>query len=147
MGSTQSRQLSGDVMQDDRISGALDVFHGYAAAFQSLDASAVARFFHEPAFFVTPNETLALLTQADVEATYARVMQALPPDYVRTEFAAADVHRLGDDLAMVSGHGAWKNTDDGDMMPFGMSYTLRHVDGAWRIVTAMIYAPDGGPCA
>ncbi|MCC7126500.1 MAG: nuclear transport factor 2 family protein [Acidobacteria bacterium] len=134
-------------MQDDRISGALETFHAYAAAFQSLDAAAVARFFHQPAFFITPNETRALLTHADVERTYARVMQSLPPDYVRTEFAAADAHRLGDDLAMITGHGAWKNTDEDDMMPFGMCYTLRRVDGTWQIVAAMIHAPDGGPCA
>jgi hypothetical protein len=32
------------------------------------------------------------------------------------------VHRLGDDLAMVSGSGAWKTADNKDLMPFGTNH-------------------------
>ena len=80
-----------------------------------------------------------------VEHAYARVMADMPPDYVRTEFSPLSVHRLSDDLAMVSGSGAWKNAANDDLMPFGMTYTLRRVGHTWRIVVAAIHAPDGGP--
>jgi hypothetical protein len=82
---------------------------------------------------------------AAVERAYARVMADMPPDYVRTEFGPLTVHRLSDDLAMVSGSGAWKNAANDDLMLFGMTYTLRRRGQDWRIVVAAIHAPDGGP--
>ena len=127
------------------MSGVVDTFPRYRQAFQALDAAAVARHFHEPAFFITPGEARALPTIAAVEQEYARVMAGMPPDYARTEFGPLTEHWLGDDLAMVSGSGSWKNRAGEDMLPFGMTYTLRRVDGAWRIVVAAIHAPDGGP--
>ena len=132
-------------MQHDTTGGALEAFRRYTQAFQALDARAVAQHFHEPAFFITPKDVLALPTVEAVEQTYARVMADMPPDYVRTEFSPLSVHRLSDDLTMVSGSGAWKNAANDDLMPFGMTYTLRRIGQTWRIVVAAIHAPDGGP--
>lgn len=72
-------------------------------------------------------------------------MADMPPDYVRTEFSPLSVHRSSDDLTMVNGSGAWKNAAIDDLMPFGMTYTLRRIGQTWRIVVAAIHAPDGGP--
>lgn len=71
-------------------------------------------------------------------------MADMPPDYARTEFGPISVHRLADDLAMLSGGGVWKNAANEDLMPFGMTYTLRRTGQTWRIVVAAIHAPDGG---
>lgn len=132
-------------MQPDHSNGALDAFRQYTQAFQALDARAVSQHFHEPAFFITPREVLSLPTLEAVEQTYARVMADMPPDYARTEFSPLVEHRLSDDLVMVSGGGSWKNAANESLMPFGMTYTLRRVGQTWRIVVAMIHAPDGGP--
>ena len=132
-------------MPQDETSGALAAFRRYTQAFHALDAAAVAQHFHEPAFFITPKEVVGLPTMAAVEQTYARVMADMPPDYARTEFSPLTVHRLSDDLAMVSGSGAWKNAANEDLMPFGMTYTLRRTGQTWRIVVVAIHAPDGGP--
>jgi ketosteroid isomerase-like protein len=132
-------------MQHNEKSGVLEAFGRYTQAFQALDARAVAQHFHEPAFFVTPSEVVCLPTIETVEQTYARVMADMPPDYVRTEFSPLTVHHLSDDLNMVSGSGSWKNAANDDLMPFGMTYTLRRIGQTWRIVVAMIHAPDGGP--
>jgi ketosteroid isomerase-like protein len=132
-------------MPHDDTSGALETFGRYTQAFQALDARAVAQHFHEPAFFITPRDVLALPTTEAVEQTYARVMADMPPDYARTEFSPLSEHRLSDDLAMVSGGGVWKNEANEDLMPFGMTYTLRRSGQTWRIVVAAIHAPDGGP--
>jgi ketosteroid isomerase-like protein len=140
--STHERE---DHMPQDETSGALEAFRRYTQAFHALDAAAVARHFHEPAFFITPQDVVALPTVAAVEQTYARVMAGMPPDYVRTEFSPLTVHRLGDDLAMVSGSGVWKNAANDDLMPFGMTYALRRTGQTWRVVVAAIHAPDGGP--
>lgn len=132
-------------MQHKEDSGVLEAFGRYTQAFQLLDARAVAQHFHEPAFFITPKEVVCLQTIEAVEQTYARVMADMPPDYVRTEFSPLSVHRLSDDLTMVSGSGTWKNAANDDLMPFGMTYTLRRIGQTWRIVVAAIHASDGGP--
>jgi ketosteroid isomerase-like protein len=132
-------------MQDNERSGVLEAFRRYTQAFQALDARAVAQHFHEPALFITPKEILAMPTVEAVERAYARVMADMPSDYVRTEFSQLSAHRLSDDLAMVSGGGAWKNAANEDLMPFGMTYTLRRSGQTWRIVVAAIHAADGGP--
>ena len=132
-------------MEHDEQSGVLEAFGRYTQAFQALDAQAVAQHFHEPALFITPKEIISLPTVQAVEQAYARVMADMPPDYVRTEFSPLSEHRLSDDLAMVSGSGAWKNAANDDLMPFGMTYTLRRSGQTWRIVVAAIHAPDGGP--
>jgi len=132
-------------MKHNDDSGVLEAFGRYTQAFQALDARAVARLFHEPAFFITPKDVVSLPTAEAVEQTYARVMADMPPDYVRTEFSPLSEHRLSDDLAMVSGSGVWKNAANEDLMPFGMTYTLRRSGQSWRIVVAAIHAPDGGP--
>ena len=131
-------------MPEHEATDVLHAFQRYTEAFQARDPHAVAQHFHEPAFFITPGEARALPTIAAVEQEYARVMAGMPPDYARTEFGPLTEHWLGDDLAMVSGSGSWKNRAGEDMIPFGMTYTLRRVDGAWRIVVAAIHAPDGG---
>jgi hypothetical protein len=132
-------------MPHDETNGALEAFRRYTQAFQALDARAVAQHFHEPAFFITPSDVVALPTVTAVEQTYARVMADMPSDYARTEFSPLTAHRLSDDLAMVSGSGVWKNAANQDLMPFGMTYTLRRSSQTWRIVVAAIHAPDGGP--
>jgi ketosteroid isomerase-like protein len=121
----------------------LEAFRLYTQAFQALDARAVAQQFHEPAFFITPKDVRALPTRAAVEQTYVQVMADMPPDYARTEFGPLSVTRLGDDLAMVSGSGSWKNAANADLMPFGMTYTLRRTGQTWRIAVAAIHAADG----
>jgi ketosteroid isomerase-like protein len=126
-------------------SDVLEAFRRYTQAFQALDPRAVSQHFHEPALFITPMDVLSLPRREAVEQTYARVMADMPPDYARTEFSSLSEHRLSDDLAMVSGGGAWKNAANEDLMPFGMTYTLRRIGQNWQIVVAAIHAPDGGP--
>jgi hypothetical protein len=62
--------------------------------------------------------------------------------YAGTEFFSLDARRLSDDLAMVTGTGVWKRTTGEPFAPFGMTYTLRRANGAWRIVVAAIYPQD-----
>ena len=125
-------------------SGALAAFKLYTQAFGALDARAVAQHFYEPALLITPKEVIPLPSAATVVQTYARIMGEMPRDYTHTEFRGLAERRLGDDLALVTGNGSWKNAANDDIMPFGMTYTLRRTDGAWRIVVAAIHGSDRG---
>ena len=122
--------------------GALAAFKLYTQAFGALDARAVAQHFYEPALLITPKEVIPLPTAAAVEQTYARIMGEMPRDYTRTEFRGLSERRLGDDLALVTGNGSWKNASNDDIMPFGMTYTLRRTGDTWRIVVGAIHASD-----
>jgi ketosteroid isomerase-like protein len=115
-------------------------FNSYTQAFGALDAKAVSRYFHAPALLVTPKDVIALTTADAVEQTYAAIMRDMPPDYVRTEFRNLTERRLGDDVALVTGDGSWKNAANDDIMPFGMTYTLKRIGGNWLIVSAVIHA-------
>jgi ketosteroid isomerase-like protein len=129
-------------MQPQQSSGALAAFKLYTQAFGALDARAVAEHFHEPAMLIAPKEVIPLPNAAAVEQTYARIMGEMPGDYTRTEFRGLSERRLGDDLALVTGSGSWKNASNDDIMPFGMTYTLRRTANTWRIVVAAIHASD-----
>jgi len=128
--------------EPEQSNGALASFKLYTKAFGALDARAVARHFYEPALLITPKEVIPLPTAAAVEETYARIMGDMPRDYTRTEFRGLSERRLGDDLALVTGNGSWKNASNDDIMPFGMTYTLRRTADTWRIVVAAIHASD-----
>jgi ketosteroid isomerase-like protein len=127
-------------MTTDDAREALDSFRSYAQAFQALDAESVSRHFHEPALLITPSEVAAARTNADVERAYARIMSGLPAQgYAGTEFSALRATRLSDDLAVVTGTGVWKRTGGETFAPFGVTYTLRRVGTAWRIIVAAVY--------
>ena len=128
----------------EQSSGALAAFKRYTQAFGALDARAVAQHFYEPALLITPKEVIPLPTAATVEQTYAGIMGELPRDYTHTEFRGLSERRLGDDLALVTGNGSWKNASNDDIMPFGMTYTLRRTGDSWRIVVVAIHASDRG---
>jgi ketosteroid isomerase-like protein len=121
---------------------ALEAFHRYAAAFRSLNPRAVVPCFHEPAFSVFPIGVAALATGAQVEESYRRVMAELPSrGYATTEFSRLTERRLGDDLAQVSGNGAWKTAAGEDLSRFGLTYLFRRVAGQWKVVVAVIHDP------
>jgi hypothetical protein len=119
---------------------ALAAFKLYTQAFGALDSKAVSRHFHEPAMLVTPKDVIVLPTAAAVEQSYSAIMRDMPSDYVRTDFRNLTERRLGDDIALVAGDGSWKNAANDDIMPFGMTYTLKRSGDAWLIVSAVIHA-------
>ena len=129
-------------MEKQQTSAAVAAFVRYTQAFQSLDPRAVAQHFNEPAITITPDGVVALPTAAAVEQVYQRLMADLPAKgYARTELSPLVERRLGEDLAVVSGVGVWKNASGEELMRFGMTFTLRRAGGPWRIVVAAIHDP------
>lgn len=120
----------------------VDAFRQYADAFRALDAKAVARHFHAPAMLITPDAAVPLPDAAAVERTYAGIIEDLPEEYADTEFFSLEERRLGDNLALVTGAGTWKNASGEGFMSFGMTYTLRRSGEQWRIIVAAIHAPQ-----
>jgi ketosteroid isomerase-like protein len=125
------------------VSAAMEAFEKYAESFQSLDPKAIPAHFHEPALIVTPKGVQSLPDAAAVERAYARIMAELPKqNYARTEFTRLREQRLGDDLVMITGWGTWVDHAGKGIMPFGLTYTLRHTKDGWKIVLALIHGAE-----
>ena len=78
-----------------------------------------------------------------VERAYARIMADLPKqNYARTEFTRLREQRLADDLVMITGWGTWVDHAGKGIMPFGLTYTLRHTKTGWKIVVALIHGAE-----
>ncbi len=125
---------------------AIETFRGYTAAFQSLNARAVARHYHVPALLIAPHAVYPLASTEAVEEAYRRVMgDAAAKGYARTEFSPLLERHLAEDLAVISGNGTWKKDSGEELQRFGITYTLRKVENDWRIVVAVIHDPIPPP--
>jgi hypothetical protein len=127
-------------MDPNDASEALETFKRYTQAFQSLNASAPAEYFHQPALMANPNGVFALPNAAAVERVYQSVMTQLPAlRYAKTVFPDLSAQRLSRDLAVVSGASIWQTAAGEEIQRFRMNYTFRRTGGAWKILSALIY--------
>jgi ketosteroid isomerase-like protein len=121
----------------------IEAFQRYARAFQTLDPSAVVSSFHQPALMISPRGVVALPDPAAIERTYQGVMAELVKSaYARTDFRNLTERQLSDELAVVTGSGAWIDQAGKQFSTFGVSYTFRLVKQQWRIVVAIIHEAD-----
>lgn len=121
---------------------AVDAFRRYTEAFQSLDPRAPGQHFHQPALMVSPDGVFAVPDADAVARAYAGVMSRLPTlGYARSRFLELSGERLSPELAVVRGTCVWETADRKELQRFEISYTMRRVDGAWKILTALIYQP------
>jgi hypothetical protein len=133
-------------MKDERKGQATEAFERYTRSFQSLDPRAASSHFGEPALMISPRGVVALPNAAAVEQLYAQVMGELRQKrYARTQFAPLVERRLADDLAVVSGAGAWMNDSGEEFSRFGMTYTFRRSREVWQIVVAIIHEAQADP--
>jgi ketosteroid isomerase-like protein len=132
----------GMAIESDTTGSALEAFRGYAAAFQKLDAKAVAEHFHEPALMITPIGIFSTPNGAAVEEVYRGVLRDISArGYARTEFSTLVERRLAEGLAIVSGNGVQTKASGEVLQAFGVTYTLKHAASGWRIVVAAIHDP------
>jgi hypothetical protein len=97
---------------------------------------------NQPALTANPDGVFVLEDAAAVERAYAGVMARLPAlGYARTRFSEMSARRLSADLAVVSGGGVWETADGKEIQRFGMTYTFRRTDGAWKILVALVHEP------
>lgn len=120
----------------------LETFRLYVRAFETLRPEAVVPYYHEPCLFVSPQVAMTLQTGSDVAAFFRKVMAGLHADgYANSAFANLTVLVLSDTLAMVRGVGSWNRADGTELRRFGLTYTFRKNDPAWRIVAAVVHDP------
>jgi hypothetical protein len=122
----------------------LDTFARYVRAFETLRPAAIVPYYNEPCLFISPQGVVALPTGDDVEGFFHKVMADLrTAGYAGSAFPDLEVLPLSDALAVVRGVGLWKKADGTDLKRFGLTYTFRRSDAAWRIVVAVAHDAQG----
>jgi ketosteroid isomerase-like protein len=122
---------------------AVNAFTDYAKAFETLDPQAVIPHYHEPCMFISPQGVAVMANQAQIVTFFAQVMEGLRVrGYGSSTFLNLQGKQLSDILAVVSGVGVWLKTDGDELQRFGLTYTLRNVDGKWRIIVATVHDID-----
>lgn len=118
----------------------LDRFHQYAETFESLKPSKVLPFFHYPAILITPDKIAAIKNQIEGFFTFKKVMSDLQRrGYHHAHTKSLSVRHLSNDLAIVSGIVIRCRKDNTELERFGLTYTLRQVDGSWNIIVGALH--------
>jgi ketosteroid isomerase-like protein len=118
-------------------------FTDYIQTFQTLDPLATLPYFHVPCMFIPPQGVHVLITAADVEALLTQVMEGLKAhSYARSEVMDLHVKQMSGDTAFVSVSRVRYATDGRELERLGETYTLRRIEGGWKIAVAMIHDPD-----
>ncbi len=126
----------------ERDDAVLETFRRYIRAFETLRPEAVVPYYNEPCLFISSEGVVTLQTSADVAGFFTKVMAGLRGDgYANSAFPDLQVLALSDALTMVRGVGSWQRADGTDLRRFGLTYTLRKSEAAWRIVVAVAHDP------
>jgi ketosteroid isomerase-like protein len=118
-------------------------FTNYIQAFQTLDPQTTVTYFHVPCMFIPPQGVHVLATTADVQTLLIQIMEGLKSrGYARSELLNRRVNQMSDNTALVTVNRVRYATDGRELERFGETYTLRKVEGGWKIAVAMIHDPD-----
>jgi hypothetical protein len=118
------------------------MFNAYVEAFQALEPRSVAIYLDAPFMFIGPQGVRVLRDFAEIESFLAGIMAQLrAQDYARSTIADIRVNRMSASNALVSVRRARYRTDGSELEKLGETYTLRKVEGNWRIVAAMVHDP------
>ena len=130
-------------MSQDDAHDAVQAFMSYTQAFGSGDPHTLVKYFHAPAIMDNPSGVFVLQSPADIEHAYRPVMEQLPAlGYERSVFPDLRGRRLSPDLALVESSCIWEDGHGRPLRSFGVCYTLRSSEGAWKILSALVYARD-----
>ena len=118
------------------------MFNEYVQAFQRLEPRSVATYCHLPCVFIAPQGVHMMTNVSEVESLLAAMMSTLETrDYARSEVTDMRVSRMSDSSAIVSVRRIRYRVDGSELERLGETYTLRKVDGAWKILTALVHDP------
>jgi hypothetical protein len=118
----------------------LDRFHQYAETFESLKPCKVLPFFHYPAILIAPGKTAAIKNRIEGFFTFNKVMSDLKRrGYHYAHTKSLSVRQLSNDLAIVSGIVIRCKEDNSELERFGLTYTLRQVNGSWNIIVGALH--------
>ncbi len=118
----------------------LSTFHRYAKTFETLRPSLVLPFYHYPAILISPSKAVAVKNRIVGFVVFLSIMRDLKRrgyDHNKTE--SLSVRQLSHNLAIISGTVIRYKKDDTELERFGLTYTLRQVEGNWKIIVGILH--------
>ena len=131
-----------ELMDDDK--GAVaQALTDYYAAFSTLDAHAVAPYFHEPSLLVSPAGAGAAPTRAAVIAVFQPAMDALRArGFAKSELTNLRLKRLSAASVIAGGVAVRRKSDGQELERHGVVYLLQKTNTGWQIAAILIHDAD-----
>ena len=115
----------------------------YAEAFARGDIDTLVSLLHEPCIYIRPTGVTVFPDSGAARAGLSVGMEQMRAEgYDHTEFVGVARRALSPDLAAVSGTFVRIATDGRELNRAGFTYTLRLVEGRWRLVCGIIHEPS-----
>ena len=109
----------------------------YYEAFTKFKPSLIAQYNNIPLMFVTDEKVVSIRTRIGFWVVFRLLMIRLKrQNYGGSTFASKGVRFLNENLALVDGVVSRYTNDGEEIESFSFIYTMRKVDGNWKIVVA-----------
>ena len=130
-------------LTDDYKGAVTQALTDYYAAFSTLDAHAVAPYFHEPSQIVSPAGVVPALTRAAVIAGFQPTMDALRArGFAKSELTNLRLKRLSAASVIAGGVAVRRKSDGQELERSGVVYLLQKTNAGWQIAAIVIHDAD-----
>jgi 3-oxoadipate enol-lactonase len=122
----------------------LQTFGAYIQAFNSLEPTKVLPFFHLPAMLMTTKEVAVMQKPIEVLGVFAMLMDDLKhKNFKESQIVGAlEVKQLSENQGQVVAVAKRFNLADEEIEHFGFTYTLRKVEGHWKMISGILHEPE-----
>jgi 3-oxoadipate enol-lactonase len=119
-------------------------FLQYAQAFNSLDPTQVEPFFQVPSMLMTSDLVVVMKESKEVIGVFTALMDGLKKKSFKESkiLGSLQVSQFSNNQGQVVGIAKRFNTKDEEIEHFGFTYTLRKVEGKWKIIAGVLHEPE-----
>jgi hypothetical protein len=130
------------IMEDQR-EAIKDRFIAYSIAFNSLEPTKVLDFFHLPAMLMTSKEVAVMEKPIEVLGVFAILMDGLKEKKFKESkiVSPLKITQLSDNQGQVVAVAKRFDLANEEIEHFGFTYTLRKVEGDWKIISGILHEP------
>ncbi len=143
----QSPPNQEQTMMEDRqkaIEAMKDTFIAYSIAFNSLEPTKVLDFFHLPTMLMTAKEVAVMEKPLEVLGIFAILMDGLKEQNFEESkiVSPLKITQLSENQGQVVAVAKRFNRSKEEIEHFGFTYTLRKVEGEWKIISGILHDPE-----
>lgn len=132
------------MMMEDHREAIKDRFIAYLLAFNLLKPTKVLEFFHLPSMLMTSKEVAVMEKPVEVLGVFAILMDDLKErDFEESKIVSPlQITQLSENQAQVVAVAKRFNRSQEEIEHFGFTYTLRKVEGDWKIIAGVLHDPE-----
>ena len=117
-----------------------EFLNAYYRTFSTLNVESIAPFYHEPCFFVFPQDVMAARTHDTVKEVFKTIARDLhSKGYGRSELTQLNLERMSETATLATGVAVRFTVDGQELERAGVTYILKKSDNEWRIAVTVIH--------